>query len=335
MLAEAPVEPFDLGRPRRLPRAALTTVGVPPSRRLEVWEELNARALALLTCRTLGNESFEARGWALQTRRLRLAHIVSGPHVAERMAREIERSPSGAMLFTVVLSGEVGIYDGEGVATLRPGQAVLTDGDVPSMRGFAQGSEQLHLTIPKPVFQEAVGSELLPARQVFDLGDGAPGHASGAALARLMRESLRESGAGDLRSLERDILGLLGAMVVGPRIGDPESQFEAARAFVRQNLSDPSLSASRIAAALGVSERQISRIFRQHGGVARWITDERLDRARAVLASPGRRSVGQVAQQCGFGSQSYFARVFKQRFGVSPRETLDGYSFDDRGRAAV
>jgi AraC-like DNA-binding protein len=44
--------------------------------------------------------------------------------------------------------------------------------------------------------------------------------------------------------------------------------------------------------------------------------------------------VGQVARECGFGSQSYFARVFKQRFGVSPRDVLDGGACDGWERAA-
>jgi AraC-like DNA-binding protein len=86
--------------------------------------------------------------------------------------------------------------------------------------------------------------------------------------------------------------------------------------------------------ALGVSERQVSRIFREYGGVARWITDERLERARDLLTSPGRRTVAQVAEQCGFGSQSYFARVFKQRFAVSPRDMAELGASGGRERAA-
>jgi transcriptional regulator GlxA family with amidase domain len=85
---------------------------------------------------------------------------------------------------------------------------------------------------------------------------------------------------------------------------------------------------------LGVSERQVSRIFREYGGVARWNTDERLERARDLLTSPGRRTVAQVAEQCGFGSQSYFARVFKQRFAVSPREMAELGPSGGRERAA-
>ena len=313
-------------------RASFTTQGVPAARRLELWEDHNARALVAMTCRTFTDEALEASEWNVQTRGLRLARIAAGAHVVERTLREIQRSPAGAMLLTVVVTGEACVYDAEGVVTLRPGQAVLTDTDVPSMRGYAQG-EQLLLTVPKPLYQDAVQAGSPPARRVFDLVGPSSGAVAGSSLVRLMRAALHGSNPSDLHGLERDVIRLLGQLVVAPRAGDADSQLEAAATFIRANLADPALSASRVAAALGVSERQVSRIFSAHGGVARWITDERLERARVVLASPGQRSVSQVARQCGFGSQSYFARVFKQRFGTSPSELLGASRYPVREHA--
>ena len=314
-------------------RASFTTVGRPRSQRIELWEEHNARALVAMTCRTFTDEALEASEWIVQAGGVRLARIAAGPHVVERTAREITRQPSGAVLLTAVMSGEMCVYDRDGVLTVAPGQAIVTDADVASMRGYARG-EQLLLTVPKPLYRDAVQPEAPPSRRVFDVTTRTSGHAAGAALVARMRDALQGSGVQDLHALERDVLRLLGLLVIGPRAGDPESQFEAARAVIRQQLADPTLSASRVAAALGVSERQVSRIFSEHGGVARWITDERLDRARACLASPGQRSVGEVARQCGFGSQSYFARVFKQRFGVSPRDVLGGGPCEGRSPTA-
>ena len=321
--AGRPAGPADQVPPRAASRASFTTVGVPAARRLELWEDHNARALVAMTCRTFTDTALEASEWNVQTPGLRLARIAAGAHVVERTLREIQRSPAGAMLLTVVVSGEACVYDSDGVVTLRPGQAVLTDTDVPSMRGYAQG-EQLLLTVPKPLYRDVVHPGPPPARRVFDLSARADGHAAGSALVALMRGALHRTNPTGLHGLEDDVLRLLGQMVIGPRAGDPGSQFEAAASFIRRNLVDPTLSAGRVAAALGVSERQVSRIFSPHGGVARWITDQRLERARHRLTSGAGRSVSQVARQCGFSSPSYFARVFKQRFGVSPSDVLDG-----------
>ena len=47
----------------------------------------------------------------------------------------------------------------------------------------------------------------------------------------------------------------------------------------------------------------------------------RLEAARRILLEqPSRRSVTQVALDCGFSSPQYFATVFGQRFGCTPRE---------------
>jgi AraC-like DNA-binding protein len=136
-----------------------------------------------------------------------------------------------------------------------------------------------------------------------------------------MRSALRT--APDERT-ESDLLGLLRALVVGARAGDARSQLRAAQSFIERHLTDRDLSAGRVAAAVGISERQVSRVFGEYGGVARWITDRRLDLAGELLAAarPGAVTVGDVARRCGFASQSYFARAFRQRFARTPLEVL-------------
>ncbi|MEV5354915.1 helix-turn-helix domain-containing protein [Streptomyces sp. NPDC052693] len=302
-----------------------STLGVPASRRIELWEQYNARAMVHTTCRTLLGEALEATERNVRTPRLRLAHITAAPHIAERSAREIDHHPSGTVLLTAVLAGETCVYYRDGVVTLRAGQAMLSDTDVPSMRAFAHGLDHLALTVPKTVYQECVASDVPRPYEVLDLPAGAGRPWPGAALAKLVDDTARGETC-DTEALERHVLALLRTMVGRPAVNDAGSQLAAAQAYVRQHLADPTLSATRIAAVLGVSERQVSRIFSPHGGVAHWVTERRLDRALRLLSSPERGSVGQIARECGFGSHSYFARVFRQRFGMSPREALHGRS---------
>ncbi|MEV0688114.1 AraC family transcriptional regulator [Nocardia sp. NPDC050378] len=299
-----------------------STAGVPSSRRMALWEQYNARAMVQISGRTLGGEALEATERNLRSPRLRLAHITAAPHIAERTAREIERHPTDSVLLTVVLAGETSVYYRDDVVTLKPGQAILSDTDVPSMRGFAHRLDQLALTVPKSVYRELVLPDIPKPYDVFELSGGAGRSGSGAALAKLIGDAVRRENV-DTEALERDALALLRAMVTRHLVDDAGSQLAAAQAYIRRHLADPTLSALKIAGALGVSERQVSRVFRQHGGVARWVTDQRLDLALAMLTAPGQRTVGQVVRECGFGSSSYFARVFRQRFGMSPRDALN------------
>jgi transcriptional regulator GlxA family with amidase domain len=72
---------------------------------------------------------------------------------------------------------------------------------------------------------------------------------------------------------------------------------------------------------IGLSQRQIDRLFRQHVGKSPvlYYRDIRLDRARGLLTQTA-MLVSEVALASGFASAVHFSRAYKQRFGFSPRE---------------
>jgi AraC family carnitine catabolism transcriptional activator len=80
-------------------------------------------------------------------------------------------------------------------------------------------------------------------------------------------------------------------------------------------------SLAAIATACGLSQRHMERLFREHTGVTpvRYYMDVRLDRARGMITQT-EMSVLQVSVACGFASPEYFARVYRRRFGLTPRE---------------
>lgn len=305
---------------RRPGSARFSTVGLPVARRLELWEEYNARALIGLSCKTINDAPLEATEHNLWLPNVELAEVTGNSHVVERTVRQIDRYPAHSVVLYVAMAGEAFFYQEDGVRTVRPGQAVLCDADVPFMRGFAQGLTELALKMPRILFEGLAESPSRQAPRVFDL-TGAPGaNSHGRALAELMRSALRGGPGHDRQRLENDVLGLLRAMVVGAGAGDARSQLHAAQAFIERHLTDRALSAPHIAAGIGISERQLSRVFGELHGVARWIADRRLDLAHDMLTSndADRLSVADVARGCGFSSQSYFARVFKRRFAQTP-----------------
>jgi transcriptional regulator GlxA family with amidase domain len=64
---------------------------------------------------------------------------------------------------------------------------------------------------------------------------------------------------------------------------------------------------------------RFSRVFRECKGVSpqEFVIRARLDKARAMLAHSG-LSVAEVAKACGYSSEFFFSRQFKQRSGLSP-----------------
>ena len=86
------------------------------------------------------------------------------------------------------------------------------------------------------------------------------------------------------------------------------------------SLEDPR-SLAEIAAQVGISKRQLERLFRTYLGrsPARYYAELRLRRARFLLEQTS-MSVTDVGIACGFVSASHFSRSYREHFGKSPRK---------------
>ena len=94
---------------------------------------------------------------------------------------------------------------------------------------------------------------------------------------------------------------------------------EAAVQLMRERLSNTTTIAS-VADKIGISESQLRRLFIRHAKqspLSFW-TNLRLDHARWQLLNT-RKTITQVAFDCGFTDAAHFSRRFNQRFGKSPR----------------
>ncbi len=75
-----------------------------------------------------------------------------------------------------------------------------------------------------------------------------------------------------------------------------------------------------LAARVGVSRRQLERIFRAELGLSPWqyAMRRRLLQGHWLLTRSD-RSITDIAQQCGFADASHFSRCMRRRFGATPR----------------
>ena len=92
-------------------------------------------------------------------------------------------------------------------------------------------------------------------------------------------------------------------------------------AAMEANLVEP-LSPERLCKHIGLSRRQIERLFNIHMGCspARFYTRLRLERARLMLLKTG-LPVIEIAVACGFISSSHFSKSYREEYGESPGET--------------
>jgi transcriptional regulator GlxA family with amidase domain len=108
------------------------------------------------------------------------------------------------------------------------------------------------------------------------------------------------------------------------RLGVTDEKLIGVLRAMETNLETPR-TRTRMAQDVGISVRQLERLFRRHLGRGiqeqyRWL---RLARARLLLReSP--MPVLEVALSTGFASASQFSRAYRRTFGVSPSETRAG-----------
>lgn len=97
-----------------------------------------------------------------------------------------------------------------------------------------------------------------------------------------------------------------------------------AMAYIHAHYMDP-ISRSAIADHVGVSERHLTRCFRQEIGVtpSSYLNRYRVKQAKRLLEA-GKMSITDIAMAVGFSSGGYFSRVFRQEMGVSPMAYQQG-----------
>lgn len=99
---------------------------------------------------------------------------------------------------------------------------------------------------------------------------------------------------------------------------------QAIKRYIDAHLADPSLSPDGIAARFGISRRGLYLLFEEDedgglSGLSCRVREQRLLHAAEDLRAPSDCSVIDVAMRWGFNDMSHFSRLFKRRFGASPR----------------
>ena len=102
------------------------------------------------------------------------------------------------------------------------------------------------------------------------------------------------------------------------RIGVRHPKLSSVIKMMEDNLEEP-ISPSALAAEVGISTRQLERLFRRYlnRSPKRYYTELRLQKARNLLLQT-EMSVINVALACGFTSPSHFSKCYRLHFSTTP-----------------
>lgn len=121
-------------------------------------------------------------------------------------------------------------------------------------------------------------------------------------------------------------------MLVAERIKDQpiEDTFvKRVREAIEQNLTDVNFTVEKLSRLVFMSHSQLHRKLDALTGCSpnKFIRMIRLKKAKELLLNPN-NSIASIALDCGYNDPGYFARVFKQEYGVAPQEWRLGNGAD-------
>jgi len=140
------------------------------------------------------------------------------------------------------------------------------------------------------------------------------------------QDSLDGVGSDGLADALIDLMGALVCFAVPANrdcVQQSLYQKDRIKKVIQLNLRNPSLDVDFIAESVGLSPRQVHRLFSDEGmSLMRWVWVQRLEQCYRDLGQDetGKRSISDVAYTWGFNDQAHFSRAFRKHFGISPRD---------------
>lgn len=133
----------------------------------------------------------------------------------------------------------------------------------------------------------------------------------------LLQLIARQQGA-ELAEAVRAILDVERSQGPSNTGGPPHAGLQRAIALMRAHLAQP-MELTQLAATLGLSRRQVERLFQRYLQCtpARYYQRLRLAHARQLLRRDA-RPLAEVARACGFACSRHFARCYREHYGRPP-----------------
>ena len=90
--------------------------------------------------------------------------------------------------------------------------------------------------------------------------------------------------------------------------------------YLEEHIFDPTLRIGSLHTRCDMSDTYFRRIFLSRFGVSpkQYVTDRRLEQARAILDTGEFSTIGEVAGMVGFEDPLYFSKAFRSKYGYPP-----------------
>ncbi|MCF2531483.1 helix-turn-helix domain-containing protein [Yinghuangia soli] len=274
------------------------------------------------------NAKISAVGSISHVGRLAICSVRSNATTIRRTPMLVRDDTEPYIFLGLQISGSSMVVQGNREAVLNPGDFALYDTTAPYTLLNDGGIHQHYFRIPRADL--ALPHHALERVTAVRLSTDSPVAALAATYFGRLADCRHELSADDAEEISTPSIELLRA-VVATRLRDRRLAHEPLEAtlqyrimeYVRAHLAERDLTAARIARAHNISVRYLYATLARSGiSLGDWVRTRRLEECRKDLARPRAQSmtIEAVAHRWGFTNAAHFSRVFKDAYGVTPRE---------------
>jgi AraC family transcriptional regulator, positive regulator of tynA and feaB len=303
----------------------VSTASISPRRKIQFWNETISATVTKASAEPLDEPTFEGELRRLDVGKIRFAEIHGGASTVRRWPARI-RSP--IYVLQLILSGEILCYSGGARTRLAAGDFWLYSSSVGAELLLPQPVSLLAICVQRDQLVRYIGCPEAAASVAISSRS-----AAGALVAGYLRD-FWNSAAGDLpEPLVSRFADIALQLTAGAYAGVPDAKPNGSsrltslrlkvRSHIEEHLGDPTLDPRSIAAALELTPSYLYRLFSDNTeSIARYILRRRLEECHRILSDCMHinRSVTEIAFDHGFNNLAHFSRVFRNRYGTSPRE---------------
>lgn len=320
---------FERYRRSKSPTSLFRTHTLAAGERFAAWRESMAVFLdaRLSSHHDIKNFTGENESYLLDD--IMLVRGISAAQKYDRPASKISRDGIDHYMIQIFIGGGCELNLQDRIVKSAPHRAIAFDlGEV--MDSFNSEFDLLALVIPRGRLAPLLTAPDSMHGRVPDVESGA-----GIMLADFIKSLYLAAPSftpTEAKATTRALLEILAAAFNGApaseiaaRDASQQAAFLRVQLFIRENLSTADLSPEIIALGVGMSRTALYRLFEPAGGVADYVRELRLRKCLAEIISVSHihRNVSEIAYRSGFTDPSHFTRLFKQRFGCTPREARE------------
>jgi len=261
--------------------------------------------------------------WRLD--RLGISRLESSATCFKRVERQIDESEP-YFLITIPAQQQVHFSQANRSVVCNPGSFILERSDLPYEFSYSKDNALWVIRVPVSLLRARIRE---PERYLYMEFDKQKG--MGAMFFSFMKNMVQQASYTDEAShsvLSNQLTDLLAhclekdeRVLMSNEAGLRSVHLRNIEAFVRDNIQRSELSPDMIAGCCQISTRYLHKLFKDSDQtVSQWIKELRLQSAlNDIKADSGHTTLAEIAYRWGFNDQAHFCRLFKARFGCTPK----------------